>query len=129
MRIEHIAIWTNELEWLKAFYFSYFQAAVGKKYYNPGKQFEACFLRFSNGAHLELMSAPDIQGRPGISLDKLAGLTHISISCGSRDQVDLLTERIRNDGYQVLVEPHLPGDDYYENVVLYPDGNQIEITI
>jgi len=129
MRIEHIAIWTNELERLKDFYFSYFQAMVGKKYYNPGKQFESYFLSFSNGARLELMTAPDIQGRLGNSLNKLAGLTHISFSCGSRDQVDLLTERLRNDGYQVLVEPHLTGDGYYESVVLDPDGNQIEITI
>lgn len=129
MRIEHIAIWTNELNRLKDFYLRYFQATAGKKYYNPGKQFESYFLSFSNGARLELMSAPDIQGRPGNPSDKLAGLTHISFSCGNQDQVDLLTERIRNDGYQVLVAPHHTGDGCYESVVLDPDGNQIEITL
>jgi lactoylglutathione lyase len=42
--------------------------------------------------------------------------------------VDELTQRIRDDGYQVLDGPRRTGDGYYESVVVDPDGNRIEIT-
>ena len=55
MRIEHVAIWTKDLERLKAFYETYFGASVGARYENPRKRFESYFLSFSTGARLELM--------------------------------------------------------------------------
>ncbi len=35
MKIEHVAIWTHDLERLRVFYESYFGAHVGPKYQNP----------------------------------------------------------------------------------------------
>jgi hypothetical protein len=35
VHIEHVAIWTTNLERLKVFYELYFQARAGKKYHNP----------------------------------------------------------------------------------------------
>ena len=40
-----------------------------------------------------------------------------------------LTNRLRNDGYNVVGETRWTGDGYYESVVLDPGGNRIEITI
>tara|TARA_Y100000588_G_scaffold318114_1_gene347494 strand:+ start:534 stop:743 length:210 start_codon:yes stop_codon:yes gene_type:complete len=56
MKIEHIAIWTERLEELKAFYEKYFNAVSNEKYYNPTKQFSSYFLSFEVGVRLELMS-------------------------------------------------------------------------
>ncbi len=39
MRIEHLAIWTNQLELLKTFYQHFFGASANDKYYNPKKEF------------------------------------------------------------------------------------------
>ena len=36
MKIEHIAIWAQDLESLKEFYVKYFDATVGRKYQNTG---------------------------------------------------------------------------------------------
>jgi len=60
MHIEHVAIWTRNLESLKAFYEEYFQATAGEKYTNPSRQFESYFLTFASGVRLELMRMPTV---------------------------------------------------------------------
>ena len=46
---------------------------------------------------------------------------------GSRENVNQLTERLRSDGYQVISEPRVTGDGYYESCILDPENNQIEL--
>jgi len=128
LQIEHIAIWTDQLEQLKDFYVKYFQAQVGNHYINPGKQFESYFLSFASGARLELMHQP---GRPGTrtySEVSKFGYTHLSFATGSEHSVDELTNLLRQDGVRVIDEPRHTGDGYYESVVLDPDGNWVELT-
>lgn len=129
MHIEHIAIWTKNLERLRAFYEQYFQARAGEKYVNPGKQFESYFLSFASGSRLELMTRPDITLAADDVETQSSGYIHLAISVGSKEQVDLLTGRLRQDGYRVVDGPRRTGDGYYESVVLDPDGNRVEITI
>jgi lactoylglutathione lyase len=57
------------------------------------------------------------------------GLTHLSFSVGSKEEVDRLTRQMSDDGIQVIGEPRTTGDGYYESVVLDPEGNRVEITI
>lgn len=126
MRIEHLALWASDLERLKNFYVSYFEAVAGERYHNPKKQFHSYFLSFSGGSRLEIMTRTDIiVSYPKPSL----GLAHFAISVGSKERVDALTERLRNDGYTIKGEPRTTGDGYYESVVLDPDGNEVEITV
>ena len=49
MKVEHIAIWTEQLEALKDFYVKYFNAKAGKKYKNEKKNFKSYFLTFEEG--------------------------------------------------------------------------------
>ena len=37
MRIEHIALWAEDIERLKDFYVRYFGATAGDRYHNPVK--------------------------------------------------------------------------------------------
>jgi lactoylglutathione lyase len=60
MKIDHVAIWTLELERLKAFYMKHFNAVAGDKYVNAKKGFQSYFLSFDNGARLEIMEMPGI---------------------------------------------------------------------
>jgi lactoylglutathione lyase len=129
MHIHHVAIWTQDLEKLKSFYETYFDAKAGDKYTNPAKKYESYFLTFDSGAKLELMHRPDIPMRPGDPQTQCSGYTHISIAIGSVEQVDHLTSRLQNDGYALMDGPRRTGDGYYESLVLDPDGNRVEITV
>jgi lactoylglutathione lyase len=129
MRIEHLAIWTTDLEKMRAFYTKYFQATAGERYVNPRKNFQSYFLTFSSGCRLELMHMPGIPKSVNHVEKQFTGLIHLAISTGSKTAVDALTEKLRNDGYPVVGEPRTTGDGYYESVVLDPEGNRIEITV
>jgi len=128
MRIEHVAIWTKNLEQVKAFYETYFGARAGDKYENPAKGFESIWLTFpSGGARLELMySATSRSGRG--EGDAGLGYAHLALSVGSRERVEALTARLKKDGFRVLDGPRTTGDGYFESVVLDPEGNRVEIT-
>lgn len=129
MHIEHLAIWTKDLERLKEFYEKYFHTTSNSLYVNQKKQFRSYFLIFDSGARLELMQRPDIKSSPKSDGTELYGYAHLAISVGSEDSVNRLTERLRNDGYPILDGPRRTGDGYYESVVADPDGNRIEITV
>ena len=128
MQIEHIAIWTKDIERLKAFYERYFEAQANRKYINPARQFESYFLTFAAGARLELMHLPSIPESRDNREAQFTGYIHLAISVGSKEQVDALTDRLRQDGYRIVGDPRTTGDGYYESVVFDPDGNRIEIT-
>ncbi len=129
MRIEHLAIWTADLERLKAFYERYFEGQPGAPYYNPRHEFRSYFLTFASGARLELMQMPSIPASRNDVDAQFTGLIHIAFAVGSAAAVDALTARLRADGYRVVGEPRTTGDGYYESSVLDPDGNRIEITV
>lgn len=128
-RIDHVAIWTKDLERLRAFYTTYFGVEAGDKYANPAKDFESYFLSFSSGARLEIMRLPSLVGHMGQPDGPRPGYAHLAISVGSPEQVDALVTRLLVDGYRVVDGPRHTGDGYYEASVLDPDGNHLEITV
>ncbi|NVO20831.1 MAG: VOC family protein [Bacteroidetes bacterium] len=125
MKIAHIAIWTKDLEAMKAFYCRYFEGVSSAKYLNPEKKFESYFISFKSGAKLELMRQESVT-EPLNPLPQL-GITHIAFKLGSSKAVILLTEKLRSDGYRIVGEPRLTGDGYFESVVLDVEGNRIEL--
>ena len=53
----------------------------------------------------------------------------MAFSVGSKEQVDKLTEELKQDGYTVTSGPRTTGDGYYESCVVAVEGNLIEITV
>jgi lactoylglutathione lyase len=128
-RIEHIALWTEDIERLANFYTGYFGATVGPKYVNPFKGFESRFLTFQGGTRLELMRTSvlrPLKAEPG---RHRMGMTHLALALGSENRVDELTATLRTAGFAVEDGPRRTGDGYYESVVLDPDGNRLELTV
>ncbi|MDR2981727.1 MAG: VOC family protein [Puniceicoccales bacterium] len=126
MKIEHLAVWADNLELLRQFYMTYFDVTSGEKYVNPSKKFTSYFLYFGEDkTRLELMHIPEIENPA--SKGNLKGLAHFAISVGGKDAVNALTERLRGDGYTIASEPRTTGDGYYESAVLDPEGNYLEI--
>lgn len=125
MKIEHIALWTSDLEKMKDFYVTYFGATANDLYENKTKGFSSYFLSFETGARLELMKRTDVSEE--VTEEKL-GWAHIAVATKSKKTVDELTEKLRAAGFEVVGEARTTGDGYYESVVLDPEGNRIEIT-
>ena len=128
-RIEHIALWTEDIERLASFYATYFGASIGAKYANPAKGFESRFLTFESGARLELMKTSMLRPVRCESGAQRMGLTHFAFSLGAENRVDELTAILREAGFVVEDGPRRTGDGYYESVVLDPDGNRLELTV
>jgi lactoylglutathione lyase len=128
MHIDHIAIWTTDLDQFELFYAKYFGASVAPRYTNPAKDFLSSFLSFAGGTRIEVMKTTTLSPLAIESGAQRMGLTHFAISVGTDSAVDQLTELLKADGHPVLDGPRHTGDGYYESVVLDPDGNRIEIT-
>lgn len=129
MKIEHIAIWTNQLETMCAFYEKYFNGRANDKYRNNRTGLNSYFLTFDSGARLELMQQDNIPTNAKGKGRQHLGLTHIAFAVGDKTAVNTLTNQLREDGFAILGEPRTTGDGYYESVIQDPDGNRIEITI
>ena len=128
MNIEHVAIWTRDLEALRAFYVKYFDAQSTAKYSNPSKEYTSYFLSFASGARLELMHSHSVPESKDDPYKQFTGFVHMAIAVGTVAAVDALTARLADDGVEVLDGPRKTGDGYYESVILDPDSNRIEIT-
>ncbi len=127
MKIEHVALYVNDLENAKDFFIKYFNAKANDEYYNEKTGFKSYFLKFDDGARLEIMNSPDMS-----DIDKClnrTGYIHVAISVGSKEKVDILTNKLKNDGFEVTSEPRITGDGYYESCIVGFEGNQIEITL
>lgn len=125
MKIEHIALLVEDLEEMRQFYETHFQARAGERYHNPAKDFTSYFLTFSSGARLELMQRTDITEKVSNTL----GYAHFAFSLGSKQAVDDWTVRLRDAGVTHLDGPRTTGDGYYESTVADPEGNVIELTV
>lgn len=126
MYIEHIAMYVNDLERAKEFFVRYFNASPNEGYHNQKTDFRSYFLRFENGARLEIMQKPQMQD--GEKTLSRTGYSHIAFCLGSKAAVNEMTERLKNDGYSVVSGPRTTGDGYYESCIIGFEGNQIEIT-
>lgn len=127
MKIEHLAIWTKDIEKMKDFYIKFFEGKANEKYTNEKRGFSSYFISFETGARLEIMTMNNTEFKEKQEL--LKGYAHMAFSVGSKEKVNELTERIRNEGYEVTSEPRTTGDGYYESCVKDIEGNLVEITV
>ena len=127
MKIEHVAMYVNDLEAAKDFFVKYFGGRANELYHNKKTDFRSYFISFEDGARLEIMNKPQME-EVGKGISR-TGYIHLAFSVGSKENVDELTEILKNDGYEGLSGPRTTGDGYYESCILGIEGNQIEITV
>ena len=127
MKIEHIALYANDLEGARKFFMKYLGAQSNDGYHNPRTNFRSYFLSFDDGARLEIMNKPEMTDRPKDLVR--TGYAHIAVSVGSKEKVDALTAQLKSDGYEIVSGPRTTGDGYYESCIVAIEGNQIEITV
>lgn len=127
MKIDHVAMYVNDLEGARDFFCKYFEAKSNEIYHNPRTNFKSYFLTFNDFTRLEIMTKPEITDDPkGLAR---TGLIHLAMSVGSKEAVDALTAKMKEDGFEVISGPRTTGDGYYESCIIGFEGNQIEITV
>lgn len=127
MKIDHIAMYVNDLEKARDFFLTYFEATANEGYHNSKTEFRSYFLSFSDGTRLEIMTKPDLTDS-GDFLNRF-GYAHIAFNVGNKEAVDNLTARMKADGFPVISGPRTTGDGYYESCILGFEGNLIEIIV
>lgn len=127
MKIEHIALYVNDLEEARRFFEKYLGARSNAGYHNQQTNFRSYFLSFDDGARLEIMNKPEVSDLPKELLR--TGYAHIAFSVGSKERVDALTSELKADGYEVVSGPRMTGDGYYESCIVAIEQNQIELTV
>ncbi len=127
MKIEHIAMYVDDLEAAKDFFVIYLGGQANSGYHNQTTDFRSYFVSFDGGARLELMNKPQLEDQP--KLLNRTGYIHIAFSVGSKERVDELTRKLAADGFEVVSGPRTTGDGYYESCIVAIEGNQIEITV
>ncbi len=127
MKIEHIAMYVNDLEAAKEFFIKYFDAVSNEMYHNQRTGFKSYFLSFEDGARLEIMTKEAMEDTKK-TLTR-TGFIHLAFSVGSKEKVDSLTSKMKEDGYEVISGPRTTGDGYYESCIVAVEDNQIEITV
>lgn len=127
MKIEHIAMYVNDLENTKDFFVKYFDAKANSGYHNMTTGFKSFFLVFDDGARLEIMNKPGVMDAEKDTTRM--GYVHIAFSVGSKEKVDVLTNKLKEDGFDVISGPRTTGDGYYESCIIGIEGNLVEITI
>ena len=127
MKIEHLAIYVEDLEKTKDYFIKYFEATSNGGYHNRTTGFRSYFLSFEDGPRLEIMNKPTVTVNP--RKQETTGYIHLAFSVGSKERVDELTAHMQADGYEVVSGPRTTGDGYYESCVAGIEGNLVEITV
>ncbi|MFO7526174.1 MAG: VOC family protein [Ignavibacteriaceae bacterium] len=128
MILDHVAIWTDNLEVLKDFYAKYFNAVSNDKYVNKQTRMESYFLTFDSGAKIEIMSKPGIPDNLNDRIDSQhKGIIHLAFSVDTKQEVDDKAGQLRSGGFRILRGPRITGDGYYEFESIDPDNNRFEV--
>lgn len=129
MKINHVALFCSDLEGMKDFFMHFFAAKPNELYHNLRTGLQTYILSFPDGdTRLEIMHRPDVESLIGDEYCHM-GYIHLSLSVGSKEQVDFLTLSLKKAGYRVLSGPRTTGDGYYESCIVGPEKILIEITI
>jgi lactoylglutathione lyase len=129
MTLEHVAIWTTQIDRMKEFYTRFFGGIPNNKYINNEKAFESYFLQFDSGARLELMYMPGIPENANDTVKaQYKGIIHLAFGAQSMKEVDTKARQLKAAGFAILSGPRITGDGYYEFETLDPENNRIEVT-
>ena len=125
MKIEHVAMYVNDLDAARDFFVKYLGGRSNDGYHNVNTDFRSYFISFEDGARLEIMNKPGMDDGPKSA--NRTGYAHVAFDVGGKDDVDRLTQRLKDDGYEVMSGPRTTGDSYYESCIVGIEGNRIEI--
>ncbi len=128
MKIDHVAIWTTDLEKMKEYYTRFFGGTPNNKYRNNDSGFESYFITFASDSAIELMSRHDIPDNMNdVAGKQHKGIIHLAFGVDTMKQVEEKAIELQNAGYKILRGPRKTGDGYWEFETLDPENNRLEV--
>jgi lactoylglutathione lyase len=128
MTIDHVAIWTTNVERLKDYYVRHFNGRANEKYTNKETHFESYFLTFESGIRIEIMQKPGIPENLNDRLEKQhLGLIHLAFGTETMEHVSEKAKELAKNGFIIIRGPRKTGDGYFEFETADPDNNRVEV--
>ncbi len=119
MYLRNVGIFVKDLEGAKAFFESYFGAKVLKTYDEPENGYYSYIMELDGRGWIELMTKPgvvDIEKDPN-----RLGLAHVCICADTREQLNTIIARFKEDGYRIQYEPSKPDGPGEVRAVTFED--------
>lgn len=129
IKLNHIAIWCQDIIRMKLFYEYLFCVSKVKKYENKKIGYVSYILTLSDKTEIQLMSMDSIQVPMEDVYTPSIGLAYLAFSVGSGEKVKELTNKLVSDGYELLLDAPPRDDGIPESIILDPEGNQLKIMI
>jgi lactoylglutathione lyase len=125
MRIEHVAVWTTNLQASAAFWAEHFGGRLSREYVSRNREgFRSIFVTLPEGARIELMTGPWVERADPERTPE--GWAHVAVSLGSEETVRAKAAAFKCLGL-LTSGPRWTGDGYYEATLLAPGGILVEI--
>ncbi|MBR4185882.1 MAG: VOC family protein [Clostridia bacterium] len=119
MYLRNVGIFVKDLEGAKTFFESYFGAKVLKTYDEPENGYYSYIMELDGRGWIELMTKPgvvDIEKDPN-----RLGLAHVCICADTREQLNTIIARFKEDGYRIQYEPSKPDGPGEVRAVTFED--------
>ena len=119
MYLRNVGIFVKDLEGAKAFFESYFGAKVLKTYDEPENGYYSYIMELDGRGWIELMTKPgvvDIEKDPN-----RLGLAHVCICADTREPLNTIIARFKEDGYKIQYEPSKPDGPGEVRAVTFED--------
>lgn len=127
MRLNHVAIWCQDIVRMRLFYEYLFCVSRVTQSENPRVGYISYVLTLSDKTSIQLMAMDTIQVPLEDVYTEFIGLSHLAFSVGSGQKVQELTNKLVDDGYELLTNANLSEDGSLESIVLDPEGNRLKI--
>ncbi len=126
MKINHVALYVNDLVKMRNFYELYFGGRLTREYHNEQKKRTVSFLIFSEGTYIELIKPEKAYSEK--NKGEFYGSAHIGFELKTTHEVDRLCLRLKQNKYTEMKKAHHTQNGFYEAAFLDPEDNVIEIT-
>ena len=126
MKMDHIALVTDDIEKLKDFYVKNFGGVAEEKWTDG--TVELYFVEFDNGVQIELEKRAN-PARHEIDRENSFGIAHLAFQVESKKILQEVTDTLIERGVKLRSTPTAYGYDFYESRFFDPDGNVVEISV
>ena len=123
MKIDHIAMYVNDLEAEKNFFVKYFNAKA-LHFSDFRNEFSYYVLKFEDESALIITSENSVDAN---KVRYRTGYHQIIISADTRKDVDDFMKKCDVEGIKVVRRAHNTNSGYYAAAVADPEGNEINI--